>query len=113
LDMRWPEPYKAANPDAAKEFGNLLRGNLKSKVGLDLASLLKDADFNEALRHGTFYKQHSDEAFQVLSRAVMFGYRSHSASSQGQPPFVTIRFPRELADAFRFQPVGYEKRAGR
>jgi hypothetical protein len=57
----------AANPDAAKEFGNLARGNLKTKVGPDLANLLKDAGFNGALRHGTFYKQHSDEPFQVLT----------------------------------------------
>ena len=78
-----------------------------------LANFLKDAGFNEALRHGTFYKQHSDKPFQVLSRAVRFGYRSHSPSTQGQQPFVTIRFPKELADALRFQPVGYEKRAGR
>ena len=114
LDVRWPEPYIAANPDAVKEFGNLVVGNINAKIGPDLANLLKDDHgFNEALRHGTFYKQHSDEPFQVLSRAVMFGYRYNSPSSHGQPPFVTIRFPKELADALRFQPVGDEKQAGR
>jgi hypothetical protein len=105
LDVRWPESYVAANPDAVKEFGNLLRGDVKAKVGADLAGLLMDADFNEALRHGKFYKQHSDEPFQVLNRAVMFGYRRNSPLPHVRSRFITIRFPEDMADALRFQPV--------
>jgi DNA-binding winged helix-turn-helix (wHTH) protein len=106
LDVRWPEAYVAANPDAAKDLGDPRRDTLGTGVGLDLRNLLNDVEFREALRHGTFYKQHSDEPFQFFSQAVMFGYRHSSSAPHGRPPFVVVRFPQELAAALRFEPVG-------
>jgi hypothetical protein len=109
LDVRWPQAFVVANPDAVKEFDGSGGGPLGPKIGLDLKSLLSDAQFREALRNGTFYKQHSDEPFQVVSQAVMFGYRPKARSPHGPLPFVVIRFPRELADILRFQPISDER----
>jgi DNA-binding winged helix-turn-helix (wHTH) protein len=108
LDVRWPEAYIAANPEAVSELDDLERSNLETQVGPDLRSLLHDAGFRDALRHGRFYRQHSDDPFQLFRRAVMFGYRPRS-SSDGRPPFVVIRFPQEMADALRFQLVNEGK----
>jgi hypothetical protein len=106
LDVRWPEAYVAANPDAVKEFD--LREHLGTKVGQDLRHLLIDSDFSQALRNGTFYKQHFDEPFQLGSRAVIFAFRPGTRSDRGRRPFVSIRFPKELADALRFESIGGE-----
>jgi hypothetical protein len=105
LDVRWPQVYAAANPDAIDDFRNAWSKDLKGKIGPELAALLTDPDFIEALHHGRFYKQHSDEPFQLFNRAVMYGYRTKSTSLSGPSPFVAIRFPQELAEALRFQPT--------
>ena len=55
------------------------------------------------MRNGTFYKQHLDEPFQVLSQAVTFGYRRKSPLPHGRAAFVVIRFPVQLAAALRFE----------
>ena len=56
-----------------------------------------------------FYREDFDEAFQVMDKAVMLGYQSKPEGRHGEPQFVIIRFPQELADALRFEPVGQEK----
>jgi DNA-binding winged helix-turn-helix (wHTH) protein len=106
LDLRWPQAYVAANPDAINEFDGPRQELFESQVGLDLRNLLHDTGFRDALRNGIFYRQHYDELFQVSGRAVMYGYRPRSSYPQGRSSFVVVRFPQELADAFRFQPVG-------
>ena len=109
LDVRWPEAYLAANPDAIEELDASQKATFGTKIGLDLRSLLNDREFRDALRNNKFYKQHSDEFFQLFGRAVMFGYRPTSPSSQGRSRFTVIRFPQELADALGFRPIGDEK----
>jgi hypothetical protein len=52
-----------------------------------------------------FYKQDFDEPFQVVSRAVMFGFNTNGDSSRMEPRFMIIRFPERMAAAIRFQPV--------
>lgn len=106
LDVRWPEAYVVANPDAIKGFSNRLRDD---RIGRDLAGRINDTEFQEALRTSTFYKQHFDEPFQIQDRAVMFGYRRKSSLDRGRTPFVTIRLPKEMADALRFESVGEQK----
>lgn len=64
---------------------------LETQVGPDLRNLLHNAEFRDALRSGTFYRQHSDELFQVSGRAVMFGYRPRSSSWAA--PFRRDPFP--------------------
>jgi hypothetical protein len=54
LDVRWPEAYVVANPDAIKEFDDSTHGILGTQVGLDLRNLIHDAEFRDALRSGTF-----------------------------------------------------------
>jgi hypothetical protein len=105
LNVRWPQVYAAANPEAIEEFQNAGSSNLKAKVGPELIALLNDPEFIEAVYHGQFYKQHSDEPFQLFNRAVMYAYRTKSTSLSGPSPFVAIRFPQELAEALRFQPI--------
>jgi hypothetical protein len=105
LDVRWPQAYAAANPDAIDDFRNASSKDLRSKIGPELAALLNDPDFIAAVHHGRFYKQHSDEPFQLFNRAVIYAYRTKPASSRGLSPFVAIRFPQELADVLRFQPI--------
>jgi hypothetical protein len=97
------------NPDAVKDFRNASRANLETRIGPQLAALLNDPDFSRALRESTFYKQHSDEPFQLVSPAVMFGYRRQPASDHWQTPFMIIRFPKELADALGFESIGEPK----
>lgn len=109
LDIRRPEAYIAANPDGIKDLEVLLRGPIRDKIGLDLISLLGDAGFRHALRSGTFYKQPFDEPFQLGSRAIIFGYRPDPSLAHARRPFVTIRFPKELADALRFESIDEEK----
>jgi hypothetical protein len=104
LDVRRPEAYRAANPGAIKAFDDPSRENLQADIGQDLRTLSRDPDFHDALQNGIFYKQPWDEPFQLLHRSVMFGYRPKS-SSDARSPFVIIRFPRELAEALRFQPI--------
>ncbi len=106
LDMRWPEAYVAANPDAIRNVPNSWLNDLKTEIGPDLAALLNDPGFLEALHHGRFYKQHSDEPFQLRRRTVMYAYRP---KPQPRSAFITIRFPKELADALRFEPIGITK----
>ena len=62
--------------------------------------------FIEAV-HNRFEGQDLNLEFSLLR------YRRNSPSSHGQPPFITIRFPKELTDALRFQPVGEVKQASR
>ncbi len=100
LDRRGPAAYVAANPDAIKH-----RRTITTEVGPDLASLLNDPGFEAVLRSKRFYKQNFDEPFQLLSAAVMFGDKIDSSSPQGEPTFVIIRFPQELAATLRFQLV--------
>ena len=109
LDVRWPEAYVAGNPDAANDVESLLRGVLKAKVGLKLQSVLRDPAFRQMVQHGTFYKQHFDEPFQVFDRAVIMAYRRASQAPHGRLPLVVIRFPKELADAFRFEVVSEDR----
>jgi len=110
LDVRWPEAYMAANPDAANEVESLTRGSLSAKVGTKLQSVLRDPVFRQVLQHGILYKQHFDEPFQVFDRAVILGYRRPSQGPHRRLlPFVVIRFPKELADAFRFELVSEDK----
>jgi hypothetical protein len=107
LDQRWPDAFRVANVDAVKDVPQLLRGPLKDKIGPDLMFLIgHDAAFRENVRGGVFYEQHSDESFHLTNRAVMFGYRPTTSSDHGRRPFVTIRFPEELADALEFRAVG-------
>jgi hypothetical protein len=106
LDLRWPEAYAVAHPQAIDEWRRSGLGTLKTKIGPDLAALLNDARFVEDLQHGRFYKQHSDEPFQLTDRAVIYSYRPKSKLRSSSSAFVTIRFPQELAEALGFQPVG-------
>jgi hypothetical protein len=110
LDTRWPEPFIAANRDAIRDVFQLVRGPLKDKAGPDLIDLIEnDAGFRQNLRTGVFYNQHSDESFRLGSGAVMVGYRPPTSSDQGRRPFVTMRLPKELADALRFVSIAEEK----
>jgi hypothetical protein len=106
LDVRWPEAYAVGHPEALQELRRSWPAPLKNKIGPDLAALLNDAQFVEELWHGRFYQQHSDEPFQLFNRAVIYSYRPKSTLQSGPSAFVTIRFPQELADALRFQPIG-------
>ena len=105
LDVRWPETYVVKNPDELRDLDRHA-GAIKNKIGPDLAALLKDPAFIGTLHHGKFYKQHSDEGFQLNSRAVIYSYRPESTSGAAHPAFVAVRFPKELADALRFESVG-------
>jgi hypothetical protein len=109
LDVRWPEAYVAVNPDGIKNFLGARQGEFRKRIGPDLAALLNDSSFIEVLHNGTFYKQHFDEPFQLLSRAVIYAYRPKSPSGAGRRAFEAIRFPKELADALRFEPMSEEK----
>ena len=109
LDVRWPEAYRARNPQAITDIRTLLGSKIRTEIGPDLASLLQDKEFQEQLRAGTFYKQHSDEPFQVSHPTVMFAYKRPAPSDSSRTPFISIRFPKELADALRFEPVTEEK----
>jgi hypothetical protein len=60
LNVRWPETYAVAHPQALEELRRSWPAALKNKIGPDLAALLNDAQFVEELWHGRFYKQHSD-----------------------------------------------------
>jgi hypothetical protein len=106
LDVRWPEAYAAANPEAIQQFRGSSPKALKIKIGPDFSALLNDPGFIEAIRHARFYKQHSDEPFQLINRAVTYSYRPKSPLQSVPSAFVTIRFPEELADALRFQSLG-------
>lgn len=106
LDVRSPEVFVAANPAAVKELD--LRERLGRKIGQDLQNLLIDSDFNQALRNGRFHKQPFDEPFQLGSRAVIFAFRPGARWDSVKRPFVSIRFPKELADALRFESVAAE-----
>jgi hypothetical protein len=110
LDLRWPEAYVAQNPDAIKDFQASMPAAFRSEVGPDLVTLFSDPSFHEALQHAKFYKQHFDEPFQLRRRAVIYAYRPNSLSGFGRSGFVSIRFPKALADAIRFVPVGAESR---
>lgn len=105
LDVRWPETYVAANPDAVRKFQTAWPEDLKRRIGPDLNALLSDPGFLEALYHGRFYKQHSDEPFQLFHRAVIYSYRPAPSSLAGPSSFAAIRFPQELADALGFKPI--------
>jgi hypothetical protein len=109
LDLRWPETYVAANPNATDEVERLIQGALKAKIGSDLRGVLRDPDFRQRLQHGTFYRQHFDEPFQILNRAVILGYRHSSKGPHGHLPLVVIRLPKELADIFRFELVSEDR----
>lgn len=104
LDVRWPEAFVVANPDAIKDI-HLLHD---VKIGPDLVARINDSEFHDALRTGTFYKQHFDEQFQLGSRAVIFAFRPGGRSDRGKRPFVSIRLPKEQADALRFESIGGE-----
>ena len=107
LDKRRPEAYVAANPSGINSDAGL-KNATAARIGPDLASLLNDPAFREALRSKRFYKQDFDELFQVSERAVMFGYKPNAISPRDIPAFVIIRFPKELANLLRFQAVGGE-----
>jgi hypothetical protein len=109
LDVRWPQAYVAANPNAANEMERLLQRAPNAKIGWKLQLVLRDPDFRQTLQHGTFCKQHFDEPFQVFDRAVIFGYRRASQGPHGRLPLVVIRFPIELADALRFELVSEDR----
>ena len=109
LDRKRPEAYVVGNPDAVRDLVKLGERGLKSGIGPDLAGLLNDPDFARALRTKKFYKQDFDEPFQVLNKAVIFGYQVEARSPQDPPIFITIRFPEELAAALRFQLVQTER----
>lgn len=109
LDKRRPDAYVATNPDAIREFRARTGRGFRTGIGEDLASMLNDPEFEHAVRTQKFYKQDFDEPFQVLGRAVMYGYKREPRSPQGEPTFVIIRFPEELAVALRFQFVGEEE----
>ena len=103
LDRRRPEAYVVSNPDATRDFRRLAE-RPKATIGPDLESLLKDPEFAQALRTKRLYKQNFDEPFQVLDKAVIFGYKVETRS-QREPLLLTVRFPQELAEALRFQLV--------
>ena len=104
LDVRWPEAYVAAHPDVAAHWNESAPEQVRTELGSDLVSRLKDPDFQQALRTRRFYKQHLDESFQLVHRAVLFGYQR--TLPNGVVVFETIRFPKPLADALQFEPVG-------
>jgi hypothetical protein len=109
LDLRWPETYVVRNPDAITDLAALLGSKVRTEIGPDLASLLKDEDFKQRLRRGRFYRQHSDESFRISHPTVMFAYKAPASPNSGRAPFVSIRFPKELAEALRFEPVSDER----
>ena len=106
LDLRWPEAYVAENPDGIREFQGSGQAAFRTQIGPDLLAVLNDPGFQDALRHGKFYKQHFDEPFQLRRRAVIYAYRPKLPSGSPRSGFVSIRFPKELADAIRFVPIG-------
>lgn len=103
LDKRRPEAYRAANPGAIVEYRHV-SNRLKTEIGPDLKSVLNDPAFERALRTEVFYKQDFDEVFQFGPRSVMFGFKLKNGS-RGSPRFMIIRFPEEIATAFRFERV--------
>jgi hypothetical protein len=109
LDKRWPEAYISRNPEAITDLDALLGPKLKSEVGPDLANLLKDPEFQQALRGGVFYRQCSDDTFGVCHPVIMFAYKRPSPANSSPARFVEIRFPRKLAEALRFEPIAGEK----
>lgn len=111
LDIRHPEAYFAANPQVMDNLQESQIEAMKSKMGPRLAGMFGAPDFRQALRTGVFYRQAFDEAFQVGSHAVIFGYKAEGRSSAQEPEFVIIRFPEEIAEALRFQRVPIRKTA--
>jgi hypothetical protein len=105
LDKRRPDTYRAASPDAIAHFRASAPASLQSAIGPDLTALFNDPAFVSALRNGVFYKQDFDEPFQITDHAVMFGYRTGIAGSHTRSQFVIVRFPKEVAEALRFQQV--------
>lgn len=61
---------------------------------------LRPAGFHEALHQSKLYLQPFDEPFQVRERAVIYGYRPE-APFGSRTSFISIRFPKELAEAIQ------------
>jgi hypothetical protein len=85
LDRKRPDVYVVRNPEAILDFGKPIERGQNSTIGPDLQSLIKDPEFSQVLRTQRFYKQNFDEPFQVLDKAVIFGYRV-DAESKREPP---------------------------
>jgi hypothetical protein len=105
LDIRRPDAYRVQNTNAANDLRDWLQHHT-AEAGPDLMSLSNDPGFLRALRTQEFYKQDFDEAFQVSSKAVIFGYKNGHDSRDKRPVFVLIRFPADLAAALRFRKMG-------
>jgi hypothetical protein len=107
LDQRWPDAFRVTDTRPIQDISQFLRNHGGDEIGPDLVNLLmNDPGFRKNVLSGVFYKQNSDEPFQLTNRAVIFGYRpATSSSGHDRRPFVTIRFPKELADALEFRPA--------
>ncbi len=105
LDTRRPPAYRVQNTNAANDLRDWLRHHT-AEAGPDLMSLSNDPEFLRALQTQEFYKQNFDDAVQVSSKAVIFGYKSARNSPDKRPVFVRIRFPAGLAAALRFEVAG-------
>ena len=103
LDVRRPQAYRARAANAGDGFRNWLKDH-RAEAGPDLVSLSNDPEFLAALQNQEFYKQDFDEAFQVRSRAVIFGYKNLVHARFQRPAFVRIRFPVGLAESLKFRP---------
>jgi DNA-binding winged helix-turn-helix (wHTH) protein len=101
LSSRRTQAYRARNPRAAVVFAEGLHLSRRD-IGPALRSLLRDPDFLASLRSAVFYKVDFDERFQVLGRAVMFGYERSRTQSE-VPLFRVVRFPRDVAEAIDFE----------
>lgn len=103
LSERRTQAYRASNPDAVlgPDRQRLLG---RDDVGADLRALFEDSQFARALTNGRFYKVDLDERFQLLKRAVVFGYEEFDRG--GSRGFKLVRLPEPIARAIAFRPAG-------
>jgi hypothetical protein len=106
LDKRRAAAYVALNPEAILEYRRLAASGQAANVGPDFLQLVKDDDFERALRADRFYRQNFDEPFQVSAPSVIFAYRRRTPDTAlGGRQFVFVRLPGDLVRALRFQVV--------
>src|SRR5437879_2565620 len=75
------------------------------RSGIRPHELVQRPPIRGGLQSEKFYKQDFDEAFQVSSKAVIFGFKNTRDSQHKPATFVRIRFPASLAAALRFERI--------
>ena len=94
-----------SNPDAILWYRERLASGAERDGGADFINLMKDPEFERALRYEIFYRLNFDEPFQFRRRSVMFGYRPRTVAGRPSNEFMILRFPEELARTLRFRRV--------